>query len=285
MHAIKLKPLDLLFERIIRSRIKPTLKNFVVEHSDLALLIARKSLEVKELFFVCNQLAPLKQNGTEAFMFKVDYQMKAFNVQIVWHDREITQLTREDGSSLYETIKGYYSADYYSVMSVHTRSTTHPTTISNLHATNTANLHQAVALKIKDLVPEFVKGTEVSSVIPIIKQKLANVIKELDSQYDFMIGQSAVSPLGYDARVAAIFINLHTVLMPVIRSLTETNTEWTVFELKRLLRMTINDYLQSILENPARPLQSSFHIDVNRLHVKLQRLSDVLARVMTAARR
>jgi hypothetical protein len=58
-----------------------------------------------------------------------------------------------------------------------------------------------------------------------------------------------------------------------------------VFELKRLLRMTINDYLQSILENPLRPLRSSFHIDVNRLHVKLQRLSDVLARVMTAARR
>jgi hypothetical protein len=112
-----------------------------------------------------------------------------------------------------------------------------------------------------------------------IVPELLKIIQYLDKKYEdlFVVDPREVT-LSLDAAVALKMGK--TEVKALTSCLDYGNREWTVTELKRLLRIAINDFYQRIMETPGMLLQSSFCIDDT--NATLQRLSDALTRMITA---
>ena len=237
-----------------------------------------KNPSTREINLVCNEYAPLRDGQTEAFIFKIIYEdsLKVYKVKIVWHDGKITSHLNLNSIKLDKKIKEYYPDHALNAIRSHNTQI-----ISQEHAINTAKLHCAVIGNIREIVTSFVKRKLKRMEEISINQKLVNIIKVLDSAYGYMFGDGdePASP-SYDLDAATVLPKSHTEVVAVMINLNESNKTWTVFELKSLLRATINEYFLSILEDPLRPLQSSFYIEVNHPHVTLRRLDDMLTRLI-----
>ena len=76
-----------------------------------------------------------------------------------------------------------------------------------------------------------------------------------------------------DTDAGYAFVNASKATDPLIGSTTSQNIAWTLVELKRLFRATINTYFRRMIEE--RPLQSK----LTPFHTTLLRLDSVLAQI------
>jgi len=257
------------------------------------LIIGKDRADENLLYLMCNQFAPLSETYTEAFMFIVKYTLDfhlSYTVKIFWHDGTIETLTGMSSFRLDAVIRQYYPIHTRDVIISHQVKLSDKSAAGIQLAATISSLNNAVTTHIKtklnEIIGNSVKAKTVNTHIAgIIKPKLANIIKELDGAYTRMFGDppSPADTTVFDFDAQAIISKTNTEIMVVVRHLTEENKAWAVSELKRLLRITINDYFQSILENPRKPLQSSFCIDTNHPRVTLHHIDDALTQLIAAA--
>jgi len=253
------------------------------------LIIGKGKDDANFLYLMCNQFAPLNNTLQEAFMFTVKYTMDlrlSYTVKIYWHDRTIQTLEGAGSLKLYDEIRKYYPVHARDAIMSQQATLSEKSSAGMKLSATISSLNNAVTkhirLKLQSMIDSSVQDQMSTAIINI---KLANIIRELDGACTRMFGdpQSPADNSVFDFDALAIIPKTNTEIMDVIRHLTEENKAWALSELKRLLRITINDYFQSILEDPTKPLQSSFCIDTNHPRVTLHHIDDALTQLIAAA--
>lgn len=237
-------------------------------------------------YLLCNHLAPLKEGDVpvEAFMFKfsknldpVDREDYPDKLTIIWHDGTIHSENLPGGQIISKFLE-FYSGSARESMELHEDTRRDIDTVSVAHAVNVANFHAQIGLSIKASIQadhSFRSSDYLSA--------LASVVEKLDWLYYYQFISETLSDTAHNNIAFAALVaankwceNLKAAnpeYKTILDTITKENEQWTLFELRHLLRITINDYYQSLLEGG--PLQSHFS-----LHTTLLRLDNALSRLV-----
>lgn len=213
------------------------------------------------VYLQCNQMGPLDGNNTEAFMLKISDDTRT--VTFYWHDGSILSEPFGNDTEVDTICDRFYPGVYCSAINEHETqrrfvSGNGDKLITSQHSANTVSLNIRIGTNIKEFLQVFVNRGFLK-LTKVLSEKLDLMIKEMDVLYDNNISTDSLRVSTYDTHAFMAFGKASVELKTMRSTLTSANKDWTLFELKHLLRITINDYFYRILEH--KPLQShlSFH--------------------------
>ena len=235
--------------------------------------VAGKSPSGTEFYVVCNQLAPLN-DGVEAFMFKISIAKTPFTIDIYWHDGKKTSYTCESGADIDRIYNKYYPIEADDAETLHLKQGNTKSIVGLYHKIKTSRLGNSTGKKIKAVNNKNINKAghrdnwNRIGVFGTIIPKLKTMVRELNMLYTVIFDKESEDRQPFrnmsidhfgTADETITLTSSRTEIIELLTTLTIENTPWTQFELKRLLRMTINSHFQSILLD--EPLQSQFPTD------------------------
>lgn len=195
-------------------------------------------------------------------MFKINYfadLTRSFRIEIAWHDGRRSTLESAGSMDLMIRLNKYYPLHASSAIWVHLSK---KSIMENNLGAKASGLNTSVTVRVGKKLNGIILSEMKEDLKSVISTELVSLIRYLDGKYEKEFGVKPRKAVDSDA--AAPFKLDRTRVQAVSACMDEDNREWTVTELKRLLRMGVNDFYQRALEVPGRLLQPEFRPDTPR---------------------